>query len=234
MDEVLNNKIEADLIPGDLVLGESEKSVPEIPILKGKVPFAVEPIDSYFALFSFVLGFLFARWLMFAWQGWGVTLFTVIFCVSVLFYLQKKEVQIPKASWFWLAVVILIGLSFSLWSNNGLAPLHGLLLFGSAVYWILWATNLLILGKTSDLLLLDSYNALFVIPFGNFGCQYQSLAFLGTNKDGRRRQVFSVALGLLLSFIVAAMVLPLLMEADSGGFNKLLNGILEAFQDYSG
>jgi hypothetical protein len=231
MDEISINKNEADLISGSLVLGESEESVPEVPILKkGKAPFAADRRDSYFALFAFVLGFLFARWVLFAWQGWGVTLFTLLFCGSVTLYMLKKGVQIPKTSWLWLVVVLLIGLSFSLWTNNGLAPLHGLLLFGSAVYWILCATGLLIQGKTSDLLLLDSYNALLVIPFSNFGCQYKGLALLGNNKLTRGRQVLSIALGLFLSFIVAAMVLPLLMEADSGGFAKLINGILDGFR----
>jgi len=229
MDEISMNKNEADLISGSLVLSEFEESVLEVPILK-KTPFVADRRDSYFALFAFVLGFLFARWVLFAWQGWGVTLFTLLFCGSVTLYMLKKGVQIPKTSWLWLVVVLLIGLSFSLWTNNGLAPLHGLLLFGSAVYWILCATGLLIQGKTSDLLLLDSYNALLVIPFSNFGCQYKGLALLGNNKLTRGRQVLSIALGLFLSFIVAAMVLPLLMEADSGGFAKLINGILDGFR----
>ncbi|KUG04797.1 hypothetical protein ASZ90_017786 [hydrocarbon metagenome] len=231
MNEPSINNNEADIISGTLVLGESEENVPVVPILnQGKVSFAADRMDSYFALFAFVLGFLFARWVLFAWQGWGVTLFTLVFCGSVTLYILKKGGQIQKAGWFWLAVVILIGLSFSLWSNNGLEPWHGLLLFCSAVYWILCATGLLVLGQTSNLLLLDSYNALFAIPFSNFGCQYQGLALLGTNKLARGRQLFSVALGLFLTFIVAAMVLPLLMEADSGGFAKLINGILDGFR----
>lgn len=231
MDEITIDKNEAALNSGSLIYGGSGESASEVPILKnGKAPFAADRRDSYFALIAFVLGFLFVRWVLFSWQGWGVTLFTLLFCGSVIVYMRKKGAQIPKAGWFWLAVVMLIGLSFSLWTNNGLAPWHGLLLFCSAVYWILCAAGLLILGKTSDLLLLDSYNALLVIPFSNFGCQYKSLALLGANKLARGRQVTSVALGLFLTFIVAAMVLPLLMEADSGGFAKLINGILDGFR----
>ena len=197
---------------------------------KRRVPFVADHKDSYFAWFAFVLGFIFVRWVLFSWQGWGVTLFTLAFCGSVTVYLLKKGVHIPKAGWFWLAAVMLIGSSFSLWSNNGLAPWHGLLLFGSAVYWILCATGLLILGKTSNLILLDSYNALLVIPFGNFGCQYKGLAFIANHKRSRGKEIFSIALGLLLTFIVASIVLPLLMQADSGGFAKIINGILTSFR----
>ena len=158
-------------------------------------------------------------------------MFTLVFCGSVILYMMKKEVQITKAAWFWLAVVILIGISFGLWSNNGLAPWHGLLLFCSAVYWILSANGLLVLGQTSNLFLLDGYNALFVIPFSNFGCQYQGLAFLKNSRLGRGKTFFHVVLGLFLTFIVALMVLPLLLEADSGGFTQLIKGILEGFRE---
>lgn len=196
---------------------------------KGKVHFAADRKDSYFALFAFILGFLFVRWVLFSWQGWGVTLFTLAYCGSVTVYLLKKRIPIPRAGWFWLGAVMLIGGSFCLWSNNGLAPWHGLLLFGSAVYWILSATGLLILGKTSNWALLDGYNALFVIPLYNFSSQYTGLAFLARNKQTRGKEIFHVALGLVLSLIVVMMVLPLLMEADSGGFAKIVNGIIAGF-----
>jgi thiamine transporter ThiT len=231
MNETGINNDEMDMISDNLLGVQSEANTAAIPVSnKRKAPFVPDRKDSYFALFAFVLGFLFARWVLFAWQGWGVTLFTLVFCGSVILYTMKKEVQITKAAWFWLAVVILIGISFGLWSNNGLAPWHGLLLFCSAVYWILSANGLLVLGQTSNLFLLDGYNALFVIPFSNFGCQYQGLAFLKNNRLGRGKTFFHVVLGLFLTFIVALMVLPLLLEADSGGFTQLIKGILEGFR----
>ncbi|HPZ42828.1 MAG TPA: DUF4173 domain-containing protein [Bacillota bacterium] len=233
MDGLGMNKNEAAMTPGPQAWGGTGESAPAVPLLeKVKTSFAPDRRDSYFALFAFVLGFLFIRWVFFSWQGWGVTLFTLLFCGSVTVYMLKKGVQIPRASWFWLAVVMLLGLNFSLWTNNGLAPLHGLLLFCSAVYWVMCAAGLLILGKTSDLLLLDGYNAMLVIPFSNFGCQYKSLALLGSSKLARGRQDSSVVLGLFLTFIVAAMVLPLLLAADSGGFAKLVNWILDGFKGF--
>ena len=126
-------------------------------------------------------------------------------------------------------MVVLLGVSFGLWSNNGLAPWHGLLLFGSALYWILSATGLLIMSKTSNFIVLDGYNALLGIPFSNFGCQYKSLAPLGTNRLARGH-IFPIILGLFLSFIVFTMVFPLLMEADSGGFARIVDTILAGFR----
>ncbi|PKM77179.1 MAG: hypothetical protein CVU90_08485 [Firmicutes bacterium HGW-Firmicutes-15] len=195
-----------------------------------KEPFEADRKDGIFALFAFILGFYFARWVLFSWQGWGVTLFTLGYCGAVTVYLLKKGVRIPRAGWFWLTVVVLTGISFSLWTNNGLEPWRSLLLFCGAVYWTICATGLPILGKTSNLIGLDGFNGLFVIPFTNFSCQYKSLAFLGSNKRAEGRQIFSIALGLFLTLIVAAMVLPLLLKADSGGFSKITSGFLAYLQ----
>ncbi|ATW25433.1 DUF4153 domain-containing protein [Candidatus Formimonas warabiya] len=193
-------------------------------------PFVADRKDGIFALAVFVLGYFFARWVLFSWQGWGVALFTLAYCGSVTLYFLKKGVHISRAGWFWLTVVVLTGISFALWTNNGLEPWRSLLLFCSAVYWVLCATGLPLLGKTSNWLGLDGFNGLFVIPLTNFACQYKSLAFLGSNKKAEGRQIFSIGLGLLLTLIVGGMVLPLLMAADSGGFSKITGGILTYLQ----
>lgn len=196
-----------------------------------KKPFAADRKDGILALFTFVLGFYFARWVLFTWQGWGVTLFTLGYCGAVTLYLMKKKVPIPRAGWFWLAVVVLTGISFSLWTNRGLEPWRSLLLFGSAVYWIITATGLTILGKTSNWIMLDGFNALILIPFQNFTAQYKSLSFLARNRQTQTRQILSIGLGLFLTIIVTAMVLPLLLKADSGGFARFANGILSFFKE---
>ncbi|HNX92684.1 MAG TPA: DUF4173 domain-containing protein, partial [Syntrophomonas sp.] len=179
--------------------------------------------DGIFALSTYILGFIFARWVLFSWQGWGVTAFTFVYCGAVSIYLLKKGVHFTRAGWFWLAVIMLTGASFSLWTNNGLEPWRSLMLFCSAVYWIISATGLTILGKTSNLILLDGFNAMIVIPFRNLGYQFKSLSFLSKHERARTRKIYPIILGLFLAIIIFAMVLPLLMQADSGGFSKITN-----------
>lgn len=188
-------------------------------------PFQPDRIDAVLALAAYILGFFFVRWVMSGWQGWGVGLFTLMYCGAVTVYLLKRGVRIPGEGWFWLGVVVLNGLSYALWANNGLEPWRSLLLFGSAVYWIIIATGSPILGRTSSLFWLDGINALWVIPFRNFGCQYKSLAYLSQRKKAGWSQAASIALGVILALIVASVVLPLLMEADSGGFALLADGL---------
>ncbi|MCX7615613.1 MAG: DUF4173 domain-containing protein, partial [Clostridiales bacterium] len=51
-----------------------------------------------------------------------------------------------------------------------------------------------------------------------------------TQKMGAGRRITSIMLGLLLSLLIAGMVLPLLMKADSGGFYKIAIGIYHYLQ----
>lgn len=195
-----------------------------------KEPFQADRKDGIFALAAFILGFLFVRWVFFSWEGWGVTAFTLGYSVIVTLYFIKKGIHIPRSGWLWLTAVVLTGVSYSLWSNKGLEPWRSMFLFLSAVYWVINATGLPLLGKTSNWLGLDGINALLLIPFRNFICQYQSIAFLGRDKKAEGQKIFSIGLGLLLTLIVAGMVLPLLMKADSGGFAKITGGIMVYFR----
>ena len=196
-------------------------------------PFQPDRIDAVLALAAFILGFFFVRWVLSGWQGWGVGLFTLMYCGVVTVYLLKRGMQIPREGWFWLAVVVLTGLSYALWADIGLEPWRSLLLFGGAVYWIIMATGLPLLGRTSSLFWLDGINALWVIPFRNFGGQYKSLAYFSRRQKAGWSQAASIALGVVLALIVASVVLPLLMEADSGGFARLANGLAHWLENIS-
>lgn len=192
-----------------------------------KESFEADRTDSIFAVLIFALGFLFVQWVLFTWQGWGVAVFTVIYCGSVTTYLLKKGVHFSRAGWFYLGVLVLTGGSFALWKGNSLEPIRSLFLLCLAVYWVVSATGVPLLGKTSNFLVLDGLNGFFVIPFSNFGCQYKSLALLRRKKEKTGSPLWSIALGLLFAIIVGIIVLPLLMEADSGGFSKIAQGMLD-------
>jgi hypothetical protein len=197
---------------------------------KPKEPFAADGQDRIFALLAFALGFFFVRWVLFSWQGWGVTVFTTGYCVAITMYFMKKGIAMTRSGLFWLAAVVLIGFSYSLYDNNGLEPWRSLFLFCAAVYYVICASGRLILCNTSNWLLLDGINGLFVIPFKNFGCQYKSLSSPQYIKGSLGRKILSVTLGLLLALLIAGVVLPLLMRADSGGFSRIANVIFEYYR----
>ena len=199
-----------------------------------KEEFRADGRDLAFALFAFVIGYLFVRWLLFSWRGWGVALFTVVYCGGTAIYLLKKGVKIPREGWFWLSVTTLTGLSYALWAGNGLEPYRGLFLFCTAVYSIIAAAGVQIQGKTGNWLVLDGINAVVVIPFCNFAAQYRCFAAFRKNR-GKGKAFLSIALGVVLALIVIGYVTPLLLAADSGGFSRIVAGILQfsaAFLDW--
>lgn len=204
-----------------ILLGKTEQQ---------KESFEPDSKDGIFAISVLILGFLFARWVLFYWQGWSVTVFTAGYFGAISIYFRKKGILISGEGWFWLAVTVLTGISYSFWNNYGLEPWRSLLLFSGAVYWVINVTGLTLLGKTSNYLGVDFLNGLLVIPFNNLDCQFKSLAFLGGKKRTASSQLFSIALGIFLALIVGGLVLPLLIEADSGGFAKITNGILQSVQ----
>jgi len=193
-------------------------------------PFEADRKDTILALFAFVLGFFFIRWVLLSWRGWGVSVFTAAYCYAVTLYLLKKGIHITKTGYFWLSAVLVTGASYSIYANNGLEPWRSLFLFCSAVYLVVNAAGRQIMGITSNWLLLDGINGMFVIPFKNFWCQYKSLSIHKYVRRSMGSKVLSIAAGILLSLLVATIVLPLLMQADSGGFARIAAGIYKYFQ----
>ena len=209
---------------------DKQREYPAVSAYALKEPYKPDNTEGFFAILVFVLGFLFVRWVLFYWQGWSVTFFTAGYLSAITMYFRKKGVLITGEGWFWLAVTALNGISFSLWNNHGLEPWRSLLLFFSAVYWVIYTTGLPLMGKTSNFIGLDFLNGLLNVPFKNFDTQFKSFAFLGRKKTATVGKVFSIALGIAFALIIGGMVLPLLLEADSGGFAKITSSCLQYLQ----
>jgi hypothetical protein len=197
-------------------------------------PFQAGVKDGVFALAAFILGYLFCRWVLTSVAGWGTAVFTAVFLASVTAYLQVKGIKPAPASWFWFGITLLTGVSFALWNDNGLILLRSLFLFAAAVYWVLSATAVQLAGRTSNYLLLDGLNGVFIIPFRNFVNQYRSLGVLKRKKtDGKK--ALPVILGIVLAVIALFVVVPQLLRADSGGFSRLMKSVVDLFRfDWSG
>jgi hypothetical protein len=186
--------------------------------------------DALFALLAFVLGYLFSRWVLFDWEGWGTAAFTALYLASASVYLVRKGAHFSAAAWFWLAVTFLTGLSFAFWSGTELSGVKALLLFGAAVYFVMSLTKTQISGKTDNKLFLDGVNLVFVIPFRNIIEQYKSLGAFGCGKKGIWKTGFSVAAGVVLAILLLLLLTPLLLTADSGGFAKIVVKLTSFFR----
>lgn len=108
-------------------------------------------VDAAFACGFLAVGWLF--WELQLWSGWrwfgnagtGTALFTALFAGAVLAYVYLAKLRPPRESWFWLAVLLCLGLGYALPYGGGLlgAVHYGALLF-TAGYWTLSATGRLL------------------------------------------------------------------------------------------
>jgi len=187
--------------------------------------FIPDKADLWLACVSFILGFLFMRWVFFTWQGWGVAFFTVLFIAVVLFYLRQKGKSMAGETWFWFAILLLTALSFALWPGHGVFLWRGLLLLGAAIYWVRMAAGATLCGKTSDWLPLDLPSAIFYTPLKSLSAQYSSLAVVGKKQRVTASKLWPIVLGVLLAAVVISVVGPLLLRADAGGFALLLRNL---------
>ena len=187
--------------------------------------FNPDKADLWLAGVTFVLGFLFMRWVFFTWQGWGVALYTGLFVAVVLFYLRQKGKRMAGEAWFWFAVLLLTALSFALWPGHGIFLWRCLLLFGAAIYWVRTVTGATLCGKTSDWLPLDLLRGIFYTPLINISAQYSTLAAASKKQKVAASGVWSVVLGVILAAVVISVVTPLLIRADAGGFALLLRSL---------
>jgi hypothetical protein len=180
--------------------------------------------EQWFALIAFVVGFLFWRWLLivmaFGFQGWGMTLFTVVYVAAVSWYFRSAGVRQNTEARLWLAVVLATAMSFAVWNAQTIAPWRFLFLFGAATYWVVMATGNTAKGKTSDWSVLDFLNGIIAVPFLGLGLQYRSLAGIKRPGMGLGRKAWPSLLGLGLGLIFISLVMPLLSAADAGGFGE--------------
>lgn len=193
---------------------------------------SADVVDYIFAVIYLMVGFLFIY--IFSSEGFDrkIAGFTVFYVVVVLTYLRCKKIRPSKESYFWLAVLLALGLPMMFW--NVLGILQVLALICTAAYWTLSASGRLIEKRTSGFVFFDGWNALAAVPFLNFTCQLRVL--LG--KDNRENinetkghQMLTVALGIVLAIPALLIILPLLSSADAG-FEYMAGNIVEYIQQH--
>ncbi|MBW7573460.1 DUF4153 domain-containing protein [Caproiciproducens faecalis] len=187
---------------------------------KPEIPIPFTGADSVFALLFLVCGYLFVWLITPEGLGMGVTLFTAVFCTLVLLYTKSRGRKVPRNSWFWLALVLLDSVSFSLFTNVSLQFLNLLFLMGCAVYWVAVLTSGRMEGTLGTYFLPDMVNQLLRVPFLNFGCASKIIR-RSSVKNRKSRVLLSSLCGAVAALPILGIVLSLLMQAD-GAFQNLV------------
>ena len=132
-----------------------------------------EAADRLFAVVYLALGYGFIHMFTSSTSDWSLVIFTLAYVTAVLVYLGAKNCAPAKESWFWLGVMLAMVLPLPFWSVMYLLQI--LALMAVAAYWTLCASGRLLNRVTSQWVFFDGWNALFMVPIGNFLCQIRVL-----------------------------------------------------------
>lgn len=164
-----------------------------------------------------------------------LTVYAVLYAAVVLLYARVREVRPAKESWFWLVILLMIGISQEFCNGMMIGQTFALMLV--AAYWTLAVSGrLLNQGKTSGWILFDGWNALGIVPFTNMDALLRVL-FHRKDSDGEQNQdtslsgVKTVVLGFLIAAVLLCILLPLLSGADAG-FEMLTGDVADWITDH--
>lgn len=196
---------------------------------KKKAHFEYTSGDRAMALGMFVLAFLagdtFGIITDPGYYGVGVSITAVLFALSILAYARTEKRKLPGEGYFWLAVMILSALSYTFVYHQSLGWFHPVFLRLTVLYTVMVLLGALIGGKTSQFLLFDGINMLFIIPFSNYLEQWRI-----AHGEMKNMKVISALikalLGLLAALPLLFVVTSLLSSADAQ-FGDLLVNITE-------
>lgn len=179
-----------------------------------------DSIDRIFAVVFLAVGYGFIYTFSSIGFEKNLAIFTVFYVAVVLVYFWAKEIRPPKESWFWLGVLLAIGIPYAFWSVFYFFQIQALI--AVAAYWTLSASGrLLEEKKTSKWIFFDICNSMAVVPFCNFLCQVKVLfGTCRTEGEGKEKSTGGIGRAVLLGMVIAIplllIILPLLSSADAG------------------
>lgn len=184
-------------------------------------------VDFIYVFVFGILGYLYYISFPYIWMGGvGAFLFTSAFVVCFGSYIRlKTEKPLPKQSFFWLAILLLTGLSYACYTNNVFGGANSLFLHCVAIYWVLSATGSLIDKQTGKYFLLDGIYGLVIYPFAKFFSPIVAIkkGIQNKFKNFKTEKLGTLLGGVLLGVLAFCLVLPLLLSADENFANIFNN-----------
>lgn len=181
--------------------------------------------DHVFAGLYVILGILMWNCLCMENFARGLSMFSILYIITVLAYAGLKKFPITGEKIFWTLILLGISLPYGFYSVFDFG--QTLMIFLVAAYWTLVITEgLLWKGQTSSWILLDSWNGLIALPILNFLCQIRLIFQTFSEKREEKKDWRMVLLGIVISIPALLIIVPILSQADTG-FRSLVAAILD-------
>lgn len=188
----------------------------------------------FLPLIGYFIGWLYWKTML---SQWSMLLFAAVFLAwgAAIGWEKKRK---GRMHWFWGTITVLIALAVTLKRCNATASWSLSALHGSAALWAISYCGADRGGEDVLGFAWDCLDAFVLLPFGNFfgriADTVSSLAGLvrplhGAQSKERKRDLWLVALCLLLALPLLVLVINLLGQADAG-FESLMHDVQKLFQ----
>ncbi|MEG0913792.1 MAG: DUF4173 domain-containing protein [Oscillospiraceae bacterium] len=176
------------------------------------------------AIFCFLLGFIFVRYLVWNETGFFSTA-TVLLLVGVCAaYLKASGFELTLRNRMTAVLISVFSLVFSVTDNGAIKSTAEIFILAVGAYWVYAICTRR--TKIDEHIDVDIVMALFKIPFSQFfNAPSAAIKSPSHSKSGNFK---NVALGLVIAVPITVFVASLLMSADDG-VEKLLSGLTENF-----
>lgn len=181
--------------------------------------------DKWMAVWIFVVAYMGVEWFWIgsnhAYYGAGVTVYTLLYGLSVLIYVRWSGRRLKPEALFWFVVMALCGCSYGWVYNHSLMIFLALFLRLTSLYFTAVAFDVLLEGKTGRYWVVDAVLCLVTVPFNNFSAQIRIVVNKLKRTKFAKEMIWSAA-GLLVAIPLFAIVIGLLSRADDN-FARLLS-----------
>ena len=177
--------------------------------------------QTVFAWISWLAGYLLCRLYPIASSPLGGFLFVLGLLVATMIILKKQGAAFTKMSVLAIATATVLSLALILSSNEMLHMVSFAFSLATLGYFVYSSTGNALKNGFSDLILVDFFKALVVLPFCSFGQMFKAL-FYGRASSGGKT-FGKIMLGVCIALIPTITVIVLLSYDD--GFTEILGNI---------
>lgn len=179
--------------------------------------------DIVISIISFILGYLFIKWIFTTSLGLGACAFTIILIGVSIFYLFAKKVKITLPSMIFISITAIFSSVFVLSANHFIKGLVMIYVIFSSVYWFYYTCNKHDESIINDMFIFYFIKSILIMPFSC--CFYIYDAFSRMFKINKpKKNLLYIILGILCTIIPSLIIINLLMDADMM-FNNIIQNI---------
>jgi len=178
--------------------------------------------DIFISIISFILGYLFIKWILFSTLSLSAFVFTILLIGTAIWYLAAKKIRLTLNSIIFISITLIFSSVFVISANTDIKAFVMLYVILSSVYWFYYTCNKHDENILNDMFVFYFIKSVFIMPLSCCFFIYESFFKVFTRKKPSKKAGY-VVLGILCAIIPSMIILFLLMNADDAFAGLITN-----------